>query len=82
VSNKATKEADDELVPDTVVVKEFGITSMSLFRWEHDPTLGFPAKIKIRRRNYRSRRALEEFRQRVIGMAIKQQRQRLASRSK
>jgi hypothetical protein len=82
VSNKPTKETDDELVPDPQVIKEFNITSMTLFRWDRDATLKFPPKIKIRKRCYRSRRALEEFRRRVIAIAIKEQRQLLAKKSK
>jgi hypothetical protein len=59
-------DTNDELVPDPVVWREFGISSMTGFRWTHDPELGFPPIIKIRDRNYRSRRALEAFKQRRI----------------
>jgi hypothetical protein len=27
----------DEFVPDPKVCKEFGITAMTLWRWDHDP---------------------------------------------
>ncbi len=60
----------DTLVPDTLVLKEFGISSMSLWRWDHDPDLGFPPPIRIRRRKFRSRLALEEFKTRMIRSAI------------
>jgi hypothetical protein len=60
----------DELVPDPVVCKEFGITAMTLWRWDHDPELDFPPAMKIRTKNYRSRRLLEKFKQRLITMAI------------
>jgi hypothetical protein len=38
--------APDELVPDPQIFKEFGITSMTGWRWDHDPKmaeLGWPA---------------------------------------
>jgi hypothetical protein len=60
----------DELVPDTAVVKEFSITSMTLWRWDHDLSLGFPPPVIIRKRKFRSRRALEEFKGRMIRTAI------------
>ena len=37
----------DTLVPDPQVQREFGITSMTLWRWTNDPLLGFPPPIKI-----------------------------------
>jgi hypothetical protein len=60
----------DELVPDPVVWREFGITSMTLHRWTHDANLGFPSPIKIRTKNFRSRLALEDFKQRMMQKAI------------
>jgi hypothetical protein len=56
----------DELVPDPRVCEEFGITLMTLWRWDHDPKLKFPPAIKIRKKNYRSRRQLEQFKQHLI----------------
>ena len=60
----------DQLVPDPEVWKEFGVTSMTLYRWTNDRDLGFPPVIKVRQRNYRSRRALEAFKQRLIARAL------------
>jgi len=60
----------DTLVPDPEVWKEFGVTSMTLYRWTNDRDLGFPPVIKIRQRNFRSRRALEAFKQRLIARAL------------
>jgi hypothetical protein len=66
-----TKTHDpDTLVPDPEVWKEFGVTSMTLHRWTNDPDLGFPPAIKIRRRNFRSRRLLEAFKRRLIARAL------------
>jgi predicted DNA-binding transcriptional regulator AlpA len=64
------KQPPDELVPDPVVWKEFGITSMTLYRWTNDAKLNFPPPIKIRTKNFRSRRALEEFKGRMLRIAI------------
>jgi hypothetical protein len=61
----------DILVPDKQVRAEFGVTSMTMFRWDRDRDLGFPVKVQIRGRNFRSRRALEEFKTRMIGQAMK-----------
>jgi predicted DNA-binding transcriptional regulator AlpA len=55
----------DELVSDTQVAKELGgVSKVCLWRWEQDPDLGFPKKIKINNRNYRRRSELEAFKQR------------------
>jgi hypothetical protein len=59
-----------DLVPDTRVIREFGISSMTLHRWTHDPKLGFPPAIKIRNRNFRSRKQLEAFKQRMLRQSI------------
>ena len=54
----------DELVPDPQVAREFNVTLMTLWRWDHDPKLaelGWEPPVKIRKRNYRRRRRLEKF---------------------
>ena len=56
----------DNLVPDAQVGRDLGLGRMALWRWTHDQNLNFPAPIKIRGRNFRSRRALEEFKRRMI----------------
>ena len=59
----------DELVPDPRVAKEFNTSLMGLWRWDRDPglvELGWPPPVKIRHRNYRVRRALEDFKQALI----------------
>src|SRR4051812_10299868 len=62
----------DELIPDPLVWEEFKITSMTLSRWTKDPKLNFPPPIKIRTRNFRSRRELEKFKLRMIQRSIEQ----------
>jgi hypothetical protein len=61
-----------ELVPDPAVCREFSITPMTLWRWDHDPGLDFPPAIIIRRRKFRSREALDEFKLRMMQRAIEQ----------
>ncbi|APO52378.1 hypothetical protein LUI11_38540 [Bradyrhizobium diazoefficiens] len=62
----------DHLVPDPIVAAEFHTTLMGLYRWTNDPKLHFPPPIKIRNRNFRSRRAIEEFKGRMMRAAIAQ----------
>jgi hypothetical protein len=62
----------DELIPDPEVCREFSISSMTLWRWDHDIELDFPPPIVIRRRKFRIRRQLEEFRRRMLRNAIAQ----------
>jgi hypothetical protein len=53
----------DELVPDPQVAREFNVSLMTLWRWDHDPELaelGWEPPVKIRTRNYRRRRPLEK----------------------
>jgi hypothetical protein len=67
---KTIDQSKDDLVPDPVVQREFGVTNMTLYRWTRDPALGFPPPIKIHKRNYRSRRLLETFKQRLLREAV------------
>lgn len=56
----------DELVPDLQVQREFGITSMTLYRWTRNPKLAFPQPVKINTRSYRSRRELEAYKAKLL----------------
>ena len=63
--------SDDEVgVPDPQVCREFGVTAMTLWRWDHDIELNFPPPIRIRRRKFRYRRALEDFKRQLVRNAI------------
>jgi hypothetical protein len=62
----------DELIPDPQVLREFNISAMALWRWDRDPDLAFPPAIKIRRRKFRSRQALDDFKLRMMRRAIEQ----------
>jgi hypothetical protein len=70
MSKKPTQLVHDQLVPDPQVWREFGITSMTGWRWTRDPKLDFPPPVKIRNRCFRSRRQLEEFKERMMLAAI------------
>jgi hypothetical protein len=63
-------DAPDTLVPDAEVCREFGVTSMSLWRWDHDLDLNFPPPIRLRKRKFRSRRQLDAFKSALIADAI------------
>ena len=52
------------------VWRELGICSMTGWRWDHDPELEFPPAIKIRNRNFRSRKQLEAWKARMLRRAI------------
>jgi hypothetical protein len=63
----------DALVPDPVVIKEFAISAMTLWRWDRDPNLiaaGWPPPIYIRLRKFRVRRQLEGFKAEMLRRAI------------
>jgi hypothetical protein len=48
---------------------------MTAWRWDGDPALialGWPARIRIRRRNFRSRQQLEQFKAALIRKAIEE----------
>ena len=77
VDAAATPPSDpnpDNLIPDPVVCAEFGVTSMTLWRWTHDTELNFPPAITIRSRNFRSRRQLEAFKARMLSKATRHRR--------
>ena len=62
--------APDQLVPDPVVWREFGISAMTGWRWSRDPALDFPPAVAIRGRNFRSRAALQAFKSRMMHAAV------------
>jgi predicted DNA-binding transcriptional regulator AlpA len=45
-------QANREYLPAGQVRARYGVSDMSLWRWLHDPKLGFPAPIKIHKRRY------------------------------
>jgi predicted DNA-binding transcriptional regulator AlpA len=67
----------DSLVPDAQVAKELGTSVMGLWRRTNDPDDDFPAPIKIRSRNFRSRKALEAYKTRKLKEAMRTHHARL-----
>ena len=63
----------DHLVPDPEVAREFGVSLMTLWRWDHNEVksaLGWPVKIKNGDRNYRSRNQIETFKKNLMATAL------------
>jgi hypothetical protein len=74
-SGDSGEDEPDELVPDPIVCREFNISAMTLWRWDHDPELaawGLPPPVVIRKRKFRVRRQLEAFKQCMLRRAIEQ----------
>jgi hypothetical protein len=72
-ANKQTEP--DTWVRDPQVCEEFDITPMTRSRWDNDPrmaALGGPPPIKIRKHNFRSRKALERFKQAMFQQALRE----------
>jgi len=46
-------EQDDRLIPEPRVRARYGVSDMTLWRWDHNPALNFPAPIRINGRKYR-----------------------------
>jgi hypothetical protein len=63
----------ERLIPDPVVAEEFGVTLMTLWRWDQSQDkrrLGWPPKVKIGPRNYRNRSKLEGFKANLLQIAL------------
>jgi predicted DNA-binding transcriptional regulator AlpA len=52
---------EKRLLPDPIVCRRYGVSAMTIWRWEHDPQLDFPKAIRIRRRKYRDESELDAF---------------------
>jgi len=66
-------ERIDTFVADPNVARELDVSLMTIWRWDQTPELavaGWPPKIQIRKRNFRSRRQLEEFKKAMLKKAI------------
>lgn len=61
----------DQLIPDPQVWRMLNICSMTLRRWTRDPKMDFPPAIKIRSRNYRSRAAIEAWKEKMLRKGIR-----------
>ena len=59
---------DGDLVADSITRAIFsGVTRQTLYRWERDPRLGFPAAHKVCGRKYRLAGELKRYRQLHFG---------------
>jgi predicted DNA-binding transcriptional regulator AlpA len=68
-------EKVNELVPDRKARMEVGgVSAMTFYRWDHKPGMGFPPPVRINGRNYRSRLALDEFKNRLISELLRKSR--------
>jgi hypothetical protein len=72
--NTTTDEQHDVLVPDSQVAVELGgVSRMTIFRWDRDPAKtgqGFPPRIMLNGRGYRSRQELEKFKANLMRKAL------------
>jgi hypothetical protein len=61
-----------KLIPDPLVCARYGICPMTLYRWDADPSLGFPRPLRIRKRKYRDEDELDAFdeRQRMVAPRV------------
>jgi hypothetical protein len=70
LSTTAVDDDPGDFVPDKQVRRELGnITAVTLWEYTNDPRLDFPPPIKIRNRNFRSRKLLNAFKKRRINEA-------------
>lgn len=71
----------DQLVPEPEVCVELNIAPMTAWRWDRNPkmiALGWPPCVKINRRKFRSRAALDAFKAQLMAAAVLE-RQKLAA---
>jgi hypothetical protein len=76
-----TNEQFDEFIPDPQVCREFHVTSMTLWRWDNEPSTapeGWPPAVKMGRRNFRSRKAIEAVKANLVLAAIKRREAQVA----
>jgi predicted DNA-binding transcriptional regulator AlpA len=50
-----------KLIPDAQVCARYGVTVMTLWRWDRDASLSFPKPVYIRKRKYRDVSELDAF---------------------
>jgi predicted DNA-binding transcriptional regulator AlpA len=48
-------------LPDPQVCKRYGVSAMTLWRWDRNPEMNFPGPIRINGRKYRDEDALEAW---------------------
>src|SRR6476660_7821458 len=58
---KVSAVSEKRLLPDTIVCRRYGVCSMTLWRWDHDPNLKFPKPLRISGLKYRDQNELDAF---------------------
>jgi hypothetical protein len=74
-SSSKPKPSTDRLVSEPDVCAEFGISAMCAWRWDRDAKMiaqGWPAPIRLNRRKFRSRAALDAFKQNLVERAVRE----------
>jgi predicted DNA-binding transcriptional regulator AlpA len=66
-----TQAASQFLLPDPKVCERYGVTPMTLWRWDHDPALEFPPPIRIKNRKYRNVGKLEAWERKRVAKTVK-----------
>lgn len=49
------------MLPEVKVRERYGVSSMTLWRWDQNPCLNFPPAIRINKRKYRDETELDAF---------------------
>lgn len=62
---------DLDLIPDPEIARQLGVTLMTIWRWDHSPEMGFPKRIKINTRNYRSASDLAAWRDKLVRQSVR-----------
>jgi predicted DNA-binding transcriptional regulator AlpA len=52
---------EKKLIPDPQVCRRYGVSGMTIWRWDRNPELNFPKPIRINRRKYRDEAELESW---------------------
>jgi predicted DNA-binding transcriptional regulator AlpA len=52
---------DRRLLPEAKVRERYGVSSMTLYRWDRNPSLNFPPPLRINNRKYRDASELDAF---------------------
>lgn len=58
------------LLPAKEIRAMFNVSTMTIWRWLQDESLGFPKPTIIRNRRYWDADEIEAFRERMVGVAI------------
>jgi predicted DNA-binding transcriptional regulator AlpA len=62
-ANMTSTERKETLLTGPAVCKRYGVSAMTLWRWQRQSNLGFPAPLRINRRTYFRSSELENWEQ-------------------